>query len=86
MPFSFAIFLANGDANILPSFTTVAEAVAAGAETGADCVAGADDALETVEGAAVAFGASTVAALEGALIDFTILSISKPGCPIIHNN
>ena len=81
---SFAIFLAKGDANILPSFTTVAEAVAAGAETGADCVAGADDALETVEGAAaVAFGAS---ALEGALIDFTILSISKPGCPIIHNS
>ena len=84
---SFAIFLAKGDANILPSFITVADAVVvvvAADETGADCVAGADDALETVEGAAaVAFGAS---ALDGALIEFTILSISKPGCPIIHSS
>ena len=82
MPFSFAIFLANGDANILPSFTTVAEAVVVGAETGAD--AGAE---AVVEGAAdIAFGASAVASAGPPFNAATIGAISKPSCPIIHSN
>ena len=81
MPFSFAIFLANGDANILPSFTTVAEAVVVGAETGADAGA------EAVEGAAaIGFGASAVASAGPPFNAATIGAISKPSCPIIHSN
>ena len=81
MPLSFAIFFANGEANILPSFTTAVGALATGA-----AITGVDETGADATGVAIGSAlASSLGALL-ALTDFTILSMSKPGCPMIHNN
>ena len=70
IPFSFAIFLANGEANILPSFTTAAGVFTTGVTTAGAAATGvvaAGSALTSAFGALVA------------LTDFTIPSMSKPG-------
>ena len=74
-----AIFLASGEAKILPSFTTDAVGATVAATTGG------------AVGAGVAFDASTTGAATAGLsdevfTDFTIASISKPGWPMMHNN
>ena len=79
MPFSFAIFLAKGEAKILPSFTTcVVEGVivfVVGAEVvtaGALCAAGA--------------GVAAVVVVEAPpFMPATIGAISKPCCPMIQS-
>ena len=73
-----AIFLASGEAKILPSFTTDAVGATVAATTGA------------AVGAGIALDSSTTGAAAGLselfFTDFTIASISKPGWPMIHNN
>ena len=76
MPFSFAIFLAKGEAKILPSFTTcVVEGVivfVVGAEVG-------------TAGAVCAAGAGVAAVDAPPFMPATIGAISKPCCPMIQS-
>ena len=78
MPFSFAIFLAKGEAKILPSFTTctgagfTAVAIGAGVARGVD-IADVVDAAGAVACAAPPFNATTIGAM------------SKPCCPMIQS-
>ena len=77
MPFSCAIFFANGEAKMRPSLTTCAGAAVAGA-TGAVATGAA-------VGAAAGVEAGEALLAPPAFIPLTIASMSIPCGPIMHN-